>query len=304
MNQYKFSLSILLAAFLWSTSYAVSKSALISFDPSTLAFLRFAVSLFLLGCIIKLWRIGFSLPDQSLYKLLALSGLLGYTFYFMLQNWGLKFAYATDATLLVASYPVITAFIESMVTKKSIPPKNWLGIFLAVSGVTLIIQPWNVGSIITVDRFIGIILFLLTGVVWAIYNIVINRIGEMNIFQLTFWQAVFGALFIFPFVIYEAPALKEVPMVAWGSLGYLAIFCSLIAFLFYNYGLRAVPPNQAVNILNSVPVFGALIGYFFLGEILTMLQAIGGIVVIIGVYISFSAKSNSKDIEIIRMDAK
>ena len=66
-------------------------------------------------------------------------------------------------------------------------------------------------------------------------------------------------------------------------LVYLAVACSVGAFLLYNYGLRRMAPSVAVNILNLVPVFGVLSAVIINGEPFRLAQAAGGAVIVAGV---------------------
>lgn len=66
-------------------------------------------------------------------------------------------------------------------------------------------------------------------------------------------------------------------------MAFLAVFCSVAAFLAYNFGLRALSPSMAVNLLTTVPVTGLAWTVLLAGETLAPMQIVGGAVVILGV---------------------
>ncbi len=70
------------------------------------------------------------------------------------------------------------------------------------------------------------------------------------------------------------------------ALLYLGIFCSIIAFLLYSYGLRKLASSSAVTLMNLVPVFGVFFSILFLNETMSAIQLLGGFIVIIGIIFS------------------
>ncbi len=66
-------------------------------------------------------------------------------------------------------------------------------------------------------------------------------------------------------------------------IAFLAVFCSVAAFLAYNFGLQVLSPSVAVNLLNIVPVAGLAWAVILAGETLAPMQIGGGAVVILGV---------------------
>ena len=67
---------------------------------------------------------------------------------------------------------------------------------------------------------------------------------------------------------------------------YLAIACSIGAYLLYGIGLRKLRPGIAVNLMNLQPGFGVMIALLLLGESITLVQITGGMLIVIGVIIS------------------
>jgi len=74
---------------------------------------------------------------------------------------------------------------------------------------------------------------------------------------------------------------------------YLGVFCSVLAFLLYIYGLKRLDSGSAVNLLNLVPVLGVGIAFLFLHESVTLLQIVGGIVAVFGVILGAQSQKQS-----------
>jgi drug/metabolite transporter (DMT)-like permease len=74
------------------------------------------------------------------------------------------------------------------------------------------------------------------------------------------------------------------------AVTYLALFCSVLAFFLWNYGISRLEASKAAVFTNLVPVFTVLGAYFLLGEKIYQGQMIGGALVIFGVTLASTTK--------------
>jgi drug/metabolite transporter (DMT)-like permease len=102
--------------------------------------------------------------------------------------------------------------------------------------------------------------------------------------QLTAYQVLYGTLFFLPLFLLRPslPPIESVGIDAMGSLLFLAVFATVVAFLSYNYALSQIPAARAGVFLNAIPVVTAIVAWPVLGEVLTPEQALGGVLVIGG----------------------
>ena len=75
--------------------------------------------------------------------------------------------------------------------------------------------------------------------------------------------------------------LASVPTLA--GIGYVAIFASVIAFLFWSYGVSQLGPSRAGQFINLMPIFGAALAFTLLGETPVPSQIIGAALVLAGI---------------------
>ena len=239
-------LSVLGAVVLWSSSYVVTKVGVGDIPPLTFAAIRFVFAVLLmvgLACTIQRLE---PVPAKDLRRL-AVGGLLGITAYFSLQNLGVQRTSAADATLLVASFPVITLLLEVLFRKARVRLKQIAGIAIAIGGIYLIID--LTGFQAAPDRLEGNLLLLLTGLAWALYNFATQDVvKKYATFTVIFWQTLFGMAALLPLALTEVNAWR--PLSPNGLLGalFLGVFCSVGAFLLYGYGLKSLRPGLAVNL--------------------------------------------------------
>jgi drug/metabolite transporter (DMT)-like permease len=96
-----------------------------------------------------------------------------------------------------------------------------------------------------------------------------------------------AALCNFPFALVER-GLGQTMVANWATAAcviYVAIFPSLIAYIFYNRGVELLGPIRAGLYLFLVPVFGAVLAMVFLGEKLYLFHALGFALILVGVLI-------------------
>ncbi|TXK84101.1 DMT family transporter [Paenibacillus sp. N3.4] len=278
------------AILLWSTSFVGTKIAYNSFPPLTLGAARFIIASVILGAIM-LARKEFVRPTPKDMGLMGLSGILGTTLYFALENIGLEMTTASSAALIVASYPAITALLEFVLFRVKISWLKVLGIVMAVVGVYQISGGSQRDSS---DQLTGNLILILAGFVFAAYNFTTRKVVKnYSMVTVSFYQTIAGTIAFIPLAIIERSRWQVPSTESLWMLLYLGIFCSVAAFMLYNYGLRNLSSGTAVALMNLVPLFGVLFSTLFLHEVLHLFDLIGGMIIIIGVILSVREKRTS-----------
>ena len=254
----------------------------------TLGALRFLAAGILLITICLFVRVRLRAPLRS-HAVVAGAGLVGITIYFSLENYGVALATATDAVLIVASYPVMTMVAEAIFHHRQPATINVAGALVAFAGVALVTankpaqevpyRPW------------GIIFLLLGGLAWTAYNMMsaqkqvnVTSNRRLGVLITTGLQNLWGGIgFCLLVPILPEGVNTNLRSSAVWLIIYLAIGCSAVAFLLYTFGLTALKPSQAVAMLNLVPVFGVVWAIAIAGEHITPLKAIGAVTIIVGV---------------------
>jgi drug/metabolite transporter (DMT)-like permease len=279
------------AALLWSSSYAVTKEVLSDVGPLTIGAMRFTLAALLLLAMTRFLarRRPLERPVGRQRLLTWLSGLLGITVYFILENFGVELSTASDASLIVASYPLMTMLLELVIFRVRMPVMRIVAVLLATAGAYLVVH--NGAAVGGSQRWTGDILLLLGGLVWAFYNLVSKLAGGRDAVSVTYHQMTAGAAGFLVASLFEAGDWSVPSLTSSALLVYLAVGCSVGGFLLYNYGLQALKSSVAVNILNLVPAFGVLGAVLINGESVQLTQATGGIVIVGGVMLGLIDRS-------------
>jgi drug/metabolite transporter (DMT)-like permease len=255
----------------------------------TIGAIRFSAAALILALLVRLQK-GWRPAERRSALAMGGAGLLGITAYFGLENVGVDLATASDAAIIVAAFPIITAILEVVMHREWPSLPRVLGMALAVAGVWLIVrQSASSGGS---HRLLGDIILLVAGIAWAAYNVVARRTSPGHSpLTSTYYQTVAGALgFVLlstlEFGEWRMPTASDI-----GMLAFLAGMCSVAAFFLYNYGLRDVTSSTAVNVLNLVPVFGLASAVAVTGETVGTTEWLGCLVVITGVVLGAGVRS-------------
>ena len=93
-------------------------------------------------------------------------------------------------------------------------------------------------------------------------------------------------------VIYENPMsfLPNTTWTGWGSVIYMSIFASVIAYLVQLVSVKRIGPSKTSLYINLVPLFSMILAYFILGEVITLPKVLAGFMIITGVIITLKSK--------------
>lgn len=271
------------AVVLWSASFIATKLAYNTFAPIQLGAVRtcLAAVLFWLIRQVKNDREKIRKEDR---KRIAVSSLFGITLYFALENTGISMTSASNAALIVAAFPAITLLLEFWVYRLKPAFHKSLGIVLSIIGVAILTQITAEGHMKSVW---GNLILIGAGVVWALYNFMTRSLSpKYSALTLTYYQMAAGIIWFIPFVFLEGAAWRAPSVVSVNALIFLCIGCSVAAFLLYNFGLKKLSASASVSLMNLVPVLGLAFSVLILGEAVSIIQIIGGIIVIVGVILS------------------
>ena len=284
-------MSVVAAAFVWGTSFTVSKLALRSIPPLSLAWIRFVLASAILLAWLVIRHEDLRL-DRREFGAMMLGGILGYALNHIFENVGLALSTASEISLMMGVFPVLSLVVEGLVYHRRFSRIAVAGIALSVVGVVLIVNPRSLMGAFEGKRLLGDGLIILSGICWAFYSILVKNLSRNSSASRTaMFQMLFGSIVLLPLVgAFEQPVFP-VPAEGMWAVIYLAVFCSVGGYSLYNYGVARMASTQAVNILNLVPVFGVLTSWVVLHATVTVMQLAGGAVVLLGVLLSLRDSS-------------
>jgi len=281
--------ALLVTTFAWGTAFVASKIVLAFWPPWAFMGLRFLAGA-LLFLVVLMIRDELKLPKGA-WKKLALLGLFQPSLYFVFETLGLQYSSASSVSIIIASIPAVVALASGFLLKEFLSLRGWLGASLSVVGIGLIVifdqQPVQQGSSALLGNLFGI------GAVFSavVYTLLTRRLSEtLSTWQITGYQLFFAALFFFPGLIIQGARVisQPPPTQVLLSYGFLVVGATFFAFLCFNYALSQIEAPRASVFLNGIPVITVVAAWILLGEVLTPIQILGGIVSILGVVLAGS----------------
>ncbi len=278
-------LSLFLVSVLWGCNYPISAYLLQGFSPVFLSTVRICfTSVFLL--IVAMVNKGIRRPTHSEWKLLLGAGIFGtlinQTFYFT----GLHHTTPANASLIIALAPIATIFLERIIFKVKFTVKKSTGALISLMGVFSIIGVAG-GSL---------------GISWGDLNIVIAMLclsisllfiralsKTMNTYIITIYATVLGSVLMIPAAGVEGIVSGTVishSVIMWVLLISAGILAQGIAGFWWNRGVSEVGAGTASMFMNIQPFVAILASHFILGDPILVSQILGGILVLLGVFIA------------------
>ncbi|MDD4311114.1 MAG: EamA family transporter [Eubacteriales bacterium] len=277
-------LSVLGALIIWGSSFVAIKFAYATYPPLTLAVVRFLVATVILGGLTLLPKNRVRLQKKDILTV-AICGLTGIFLYAVLQNIAMQWTSASSATLIIASYPIITLLMESLIYKKKLSAIKIVAILIAIVGVVILSYVKSESRV--QGELLGIILFIIAGIGWAVYNFMMKSVvNHYPPITLQFYSTLFGTIFLLPLALLERGQWRQPTLLSFSMMMFLGVFCSVIAYLLYNRGLKTMAPSTITSMLNLMPIIGVFFSWLLLGEQVTLRKVIGGAIVIFGVMLS------------------
>ena len=271
---------LLIASFLWGTSFIAGKIAYNMFDPSLVVALRYIFASIILSPVtISFMRQEKETINKKDFFMLILLGILTYPLTSMLQFIGLSFTSASSATTIIGIEPIMITMIGFIFFKeKTSPIVFFLGI-IAFLGVALTV---GVSALENVSFFGCFLVFLSTIVVSFWVQLSKKVLTKINSNYYTALTIQLGTIFTLPIMLFLVKnweiyySLKGII-----ALLYLIVGCSIGAGWFWNKGLERSEASKSGIFLALEPVFGILFAVLILGEKLNFLSIIGIILVIL-----------------------
>ncbi|MBO8168997.1 MAG: DMT family transporter [Thermoanaerobacteraceae bacterium] len=301
MQSYLPYLANLAVSVIFGFSFLFTKEALHVLTPFQLLGFRFATAALVLTGLraVRVVRIEYeNKPVRKLLLLAAFQPLL----YFTCENIGVKLTSASEAGMMIALVPVVSALLGTVFLKEHPIRVQWFFILLSVSGVLLII--FMQGATVVDSNIRGVLILLGAVLAAGVFNILSRQNSlEFRPLEITFVMMWVGAVFFNVLglgqAVLEGVSFKQYFLAlsdtrAYMAVLYLGILSSVLAFFLLNFSLAHIQVSQSAVFANLTTVISIVAGVLVLKEKFYWFQAVGAALIIAGVWgtIYFSADHN------------
>jgi drug/metabolite transporter (DMT)-like permease len=271
-----------LACFCWATNIVLGRALRFEIGPLTLAALRFVVGSALFAALLQR-----EAPEErrlgSDWLLLLAMGIAGVALFAPLQYLGLRYTTAANAALLQALAPLITGLLAALLIKERMSRYQILAALVGLLGVLVLISGGSLAFWRTMESGIGDLIILVAVTLWALYTVISRLVtARRTVLSATGLSTFFGVPFLLVAMVWElqTTAMQMTPGLALAIL-YVGISPTVIGFLSWNGGVRRLGPSGAMVFYNTLPLYGAMLAYLFLGEEIGWAHLAGGALIVV-----------------------
>jgi len=267
-------LALIVLGPIWGYGWIASKVALGYSEALTFAALRVPLSAACLFLVMIVLRKSLRPPPLG-YTMLI--GLLQTTLFVGLVITALQSADAGKVSVLTYTMPFWLLLLAWVFLGERLRGAQWLAVALSLTGLVLVVGPWRL------DGALAGVLTVLGGLAWAASALVVKllqRAHTVDVLSLTTWQMAFGSV---PLVVAALLTSSGGPEWTFGfgwGLAYTVILANAAAWFLWLYALHALPAGAAGLGTLSIPVVGVAAAWLQLGEVPTLVEGIGMILIV------------------------
>lgn len=274
------------AVMAWGVSFISTKVLLESgLHPIEIYIYRFAIAYLAMLLICHKKILSNSLRHEFMFML---CGLFGGSIYFISENVALEYTLVSNVSLITSLSPLLTVLLIGFIYKTDRVSKETIfGSIVAFLGVGLVI--FNSSFNLSIKP-LGDLLSLLAAFCWAIYSLILKKLNPLYsalfITRKTFFYGVLTAL---PFLLIEPqitpPTVLVEPKLLLNIL-FLALFCSMFAYLMWAAIIGKIGAVKASNYMYFQPVVTLVFSFIILGEKISLIGYTGCAMILLGVWMS------------------
>jgi drug/metabolite transporter (DMT)-like permease len=278
---------LVLMALFWSGVFPAVNIVLSSMGLFTSVFVRFACAALILLAALRLRERRFPRASPRETVLVIGLGLLGISVYNALFTAGLQLVEASRAALIVPTNPAFTALFATIFLNERLGTQRALGIGLAVLGALWVLSKGNLFAFSQLELGLGEVLLILCIFMWSAYTL-LGRIAlsALSPLALTAYVMSAGAVMLAIPASLEHDALARATWQSWTALGYLIVFGTVLPFLWFYEGVKALGAARAAQFINLVPPLAVAESVLILGEPMTPALYVGVALVVAGLYLT------------------
>jgi drug/metabolite transporter (DMT)-like permease len=272
-----------LATITWATNMALGRWLRDDIGPLTLAAARFTVASLFFAILLRREpredrRLG---KDRWLVLAMALTGVVLFapTLYL-----GLRFTTAVNATLINGFGPLITGLLAALLIREPMSRRQIVGAVVGLVGIAILISGGSLTFWREMGSSAGDLIIVGAATLWGLYSIAGRRVMlHRSALSATAFSAFLGLPLLIVAAVWEIQTtpVNTSPSLLLAVL-YIGVAPTVAGFLSWNTGVCRLGPSGAMVFYNTLPLYGALLGYLFLGERIGPTHLIGGLLIVGG----------------------
>lgn len=278
-----------LTALFWAGNAIVARGFHETVGPLTLAFLRWGAASVLVLPLAWPWlRRDRDLLVAAWPRVLVLA-LLGISAFNSLLYHAAHSTTATNIALIQTAMPAMIVLFGAVFFGDPVGPRRAAGVGLSMLGAAVVVLGGDGRALLEGELAAGDLWMLLAVADYALYSVLLRHRPPVHPLALVGATFIVGTAVLLPLFLWEA-AVRGLPPASPGlvaAVGYVAVFPSVLSYLFWNRGVELIGSGRAGFFICLIPVFTALLAALFLGERLELYHFAGLLIIVAG-FVLFS----------------
>lgn len=278
-NRYKGIVSILISTLGFSVIPIFARLGLKQgYSSSLLLFYRFLFAFFIFYFYLKLTKYRIT-SDKKMIKKICIIGII-YSLQCLCYFSAFQYISVSLGAIIYNTYPIFTILFSKFFLRTTITFKMILGVILAILGSTFVIY-----SPMTENKLLGILLVILTTIFSGAYMVYTKKfLNTVNSLELTTYVSLICSITLFGISFFSGTFVILTDLSTLLYVLILAFFSTVIGLLGFMKAISYLDVGL-VSIINLIePFFTVTISYILFKDTLTLLQLIGGFIIVLGVY--------------------
>lgn len=271
-------LALTATALLWAGNFVAGRFMGGQIDPLTLNALRWSLALAILAPAVghRVWAARAGLRRH--WPRLAALSLTGIVAFHVCVYSALTMVPVANATLMIATTPFFILAGSALVLGRGLGRRDLAAVALGWLGVAVLLGEGNPARLLGGLRLGAGDLWMVGAVLaWASYTLLLRGMPAALPRDVVLAATMaMGVAVLLPLVaLFGRTDLSTLPPPVWGGVAYVTLGASLAAYLCWSFGVARLGPAAAGFSLNLIPLFGVLLAWLLLGEVLSAGQAAG-----------------------------
>lgn len=282
-------LLLTLTPLFWAGNWIVGRGLSADIPPMAMTFFRWLFALLILAPF-ALRHVRRDWPTlRANWKTMVVLGTIGVGTHNGLAYLGLNYTTATNGVILNSFIPVMIVTLSWLFLRERMTSMQIFGVGISLLGVFAILTQGSIATVVALRLNVGDLFVILSMALWAVYTILLrHRPPGLHSLSFLFVVVAVGVLCVAPLWLAEMGFGHHLvwTWTNFAALFSVALFSSVLAYIFWNHGVEAVGANVAGLFVHLMPAFGVVLAWLFLDEGIAGFHLAGIALILAGIWLT------------------
>jgi drug/metabolite transporter (DMT)-like permease len=277
--------SLILAAVFWGVNYAATKFAALSVAPLSIVAVRFVVAGLIMYAVLHVLEPASRLTRKDVLPMAGL-GCLGVAVGQTAFTFGVSLTSAANTGLIFATAPVWGLLFGFVLGLERPTWRGATGVGISILGVGVVFYE---GLGVEGPRLGGDLLVLSAAIGFGAYTVLSMRVlGRHSPLAVATYPILFGGPLVLALSVPFFTGLDwgSITVGVWSAVAFSAVFATAFAFSAWQTGISRIGANRVLVYQYLITITGVGSGIVFFGEVLGLEKIVGGLFILVGVYLA------------------